>query len=43
MDPFNGTRHVDGASLRKALGRPLSQNVSGAHTPFIADAMLLVD
>jgi hypothetical protein len=29
--------------LRTALGHPLSLNVSGAHPPFIADAMLLVD
>jgi hypothetical protein len=29
--------------LRTALGHPLSLNVSGAHTLFITDAMLLVD
>jgi hypothetical protein len=43
MDPFIGARHVDGASSAETLGYRLSLNVSGAHTPFIAHAMLLVD
>jgi hypothetical protein len=29
--------------LRTALGHRLSLNAGGAHTPFIADCMLLVD
>jgi hypothetical protein len=43
MDPFIGARHVDGASSAKSSRPPFVAELSGAHTPFIADAMLLVD
>jgi hypothetical protein len=42
MDPFIGARHVDGASSAKSSRPPFVAELSGAHTPFIADVMLLV-